>query len=350
MNPWSAIAPAWSVALEEDVLVVQRDSGAPSRTAGESAAQLAGVQESLDPALLRLATAPHARVGDASAELTQTRIRLESALRPRDMGALVTGTHPFAGAAEPTLGLRVRVALPDGEAAVRASDGLRRHLPALLAVAGNSPFRRGRDTGFASSRAALLSNRPGTGIPPAWHHYAAYLRVVAALSLMAAPPRWDVLLQPSTGMLEVRLLDGQTRVADAAALAALVQCLVRMHADPLSPVAPAGLPRILDDNRLAAARNGIDAALVEDRDGSPRPVRLTLEHLVDSCLPVADELGCVHELIDVTRLMAAPGAERQRAAARRGPRRSAALQAVVAALNREFAPADEQPAYRRLAA
>ena len=125
-----------------------------------------------------------------------------------------------------------------------------------------------------------------------------------------------------------------------------------MHADPLSPVAPAVPPRILDDNRLTAARNGIGAALVEDRDGSRRPVRLTLEHLVDSCLPVADELGCVHELIDVTRLMTAPGAERQRAfaSARRGPRRFAALQAVVAALNKEFASAGEQPAYRRLAA
>jgi carboxylate-amine ligase len=247
--------------------------------------------------------------------------------------------------------------VPDADDSARALDGIRRHLPALVALAGNSPLRRGRDTGFASSHLVLLSTPPRTGIPPAIHFYAACVRVVAALCALARRPpaaaiRWDASLQPSTGTLEVRMLDAQTRVHDAAALAALVQCLVRMHADPLSPVAPAGSPRMLEDNCLLATRDGTDAMLAVDRAGTRRHVRVMLEHLVDASLPAAGELGCLTELIDVTRLITAPGAQRQRAlfAARRGGRRSANLRALVAGLHDQFTSTNAHRPDQRLAA
>ena len=60
---------------------------------------------------------------------------------------------------EPTFALHVHVAVPDPELAVRAYNGMRAHIPVLLALAANSPFTRGRDSGLASAP-ARRSSRP----------------------------------------------------------------------------------------------------------------------------------------------------------------------------------------------
>ena len=60
-------------------------------------------------------------------------------------------------AATPVAGMHVHVGMPDPETAIRAYNGLRRHLPLLQALAANSPFRDDRDAGVhppACSRCA----------------------------------------------------------------------------------------------------------------------------------------------------------------------------------------------------
>ena len=54
--------------------------------------------------------------------------------------------------ANPVGGLHIHVGMPDPETAIRVFNGLRRHLPLLQALAANSPFRHGHDTGLASAR------------------------------------------------------------------------------------------------------------------------------------------------------------------------------------------------------
>src|SRR5947208_3413776 len=67
--------------------------------------------------------------------------------------------------ATPVSALHVHVGMPDAETAIRSLNGLRRHLPLLEAVAANSPFRHGRDTGLASARALTLRGWPRSGAP-----------------------------------------------------------------------------------------------------------------------------------------------------------------------------------------
>ena len=54
--------------------------------------------------------------------------------------------------------------MPDAETAIRVFNGLRRHLPLLQALAANSPFRHGRDTGLASAREVTLRGWPRSGV------------------------------------------------------------------------------------------------------------------------------------------------------------------------------------------
>ena len=182
----------------------------------------------------------------------------DGARAARRSARAVAGTHPFTlwedvevspGARyqflyssmrelarrEPTFGLHVHVAVPDPEQAVRAYNRMRAHLPLLLALSGNSPFWQGRDTGLCSMRTPLFQAFPRVGIPREFRSYADYVEGIDVLLRCDAFPEptflwWDVRLQPRFGTLEVRVMDAQTRVADTAAIAALVQCLVRLEA------------------------------------------------------------------------------------------------------------------------
>jgi glutamate---cysteine ligase / carboxylate-amine ligase len=364
-NADAASAP-WTVGVEEEVMLVSPETWLPISRCEDVLAALPSelaecARAETHGSALELATVPHATVGAAVAELTDLRAALAHTLDELGMRAAVSGTHPTArwedvhvspGARyqyvlasmrelarrEPTFGLHVHVAVPDPESAVRALNAMRLHLPVLLALSGNSPFWQGRDSGLASARTPAFQAFPRTG-PPRWFgNYAEYVEAVDVLVRCDAFPEptflwWDARLQPAFGTLEVRVMDAQTRVEDTAALAALVQCLVRLEATagPIEPTA-ADAPEVVAENRFIAARDGMDAALVEPPAWGRRPVGDRLARMLAACGPVARALGCVAELSEVPALAERPGAARQRAIAAR----VGTLEGLVEALSAEF--------------
>ena len=119
-------------------------------------------------------------------------------------------------------------------------------------------------------------------------------------------------------------MDAQTRIRDTAALAALVQCLVRLEAlDGMAEPELRHAPEVLDENRFLAARDGIHAQLLDPQRDRCVPASGRLATLVDACWPHARALGCERELAMLAHLAGDPGAARQRAIAseRTRPRR-----------------------------
>ena len=293
--------------------------------------------------VVELKTDPHSKVAAAAAELARLRRSLDDWLAD-ELGLRVAaaGTHPLAAGGtttvsqrpryreiaatmqvlarrEPTMALHVHVSVPDGDTAVRALDGLRSHLPLLLALSANSPYWRGEDSGFASMRTPVFGMFPRVGIPRRFGTYGDYVRAVDQLLQADAVPEpgflwWDVRLQPRLGTVEVRIMDSQSRVADTAALAALVHCLVCRcaHLDRPGDAAP----EVLEENRFLAARDGMAARLIEPRSGRRRGIRGAVTELLADCESLAAGLGCAAELRTVAALAADPGAARQRRCAR----------------------------------
>jgi carboxylate-amine ligase len=74
---------------------------------------------------------------------------------------------------------------------------------------------------------------------------------------------------------------------------------------------------VIAENRFLAARDGMDANLVDPLSGERVSARALLETTIAACLPHAEELGCDDELLCLLGLAAANGAERQRATERR---------------------------------
>jgi len=224
---------------------------------------------------------------------------------------------------EPTFALHVHVGLPSGEAGIAAFNRLRAHVPLLLALSANSPFWQGRDTGLASARTPLFQAFPRVGIPRAFGSYGEYVRAVDLLLDCGAFPDptylwWDVRPQPKLGTVELRIMDAQSTLAATAALVALVQSLVRLElVDGHADAALVHAPEVLDENRFLAARDGVDAELVDPVRGRAVSVRDVAIELMSACAPHATKLGCARELELLGDLLDHPGPARQRRLAAR---------------------------------
>jgi glutamate---cysteine ligase / carboxylate-amine ligase len=107
-------------------------------------------------------------------------------------------------------------------------------------------------------------------------------------------------------------MDAQTRVRDVTPVVALIQSLVchELEGEP-SSVVPS--PEVLAENRFLAARDGMDARLIDPEAPRLVPVREMLDSLLADCRQAAVGLGCAGALDQVWRLATANGAERQRA-------------------------------------
>jgi glutamate---cysteine ligase / carboxylate-amine ligase len=288
-------------------------------------------------AVMEIATGVHSRVGDAVGELVRLRERVARALAAQGLRAAVAGTHPSAVARdtllsshpryreigdsmrvlarrEPTMATHVHVGVATPERAVRLLNRLRAHVPLLLALSANSPFWRGRPSGFASTRTTLFDAFPRSGLPRRFRGYADWVATVERLlrSGAIADPSylwWDVRLQPRYGTVEVRIMDGQSCVEDLAGVVALVQALARLElARPDDPGPLLRTTELIEENRFLAARDGIAARLIDLRSGERVPAIEQLERLLDACRPHARLLRCERELAIVQRLLGRNGA------------------------------------------
>jgi glutamate---cysteine ligase / carboxylate-amine ligase len=319
----------WSLAHEIDRVLTEIEPELESHVTAET-----------HKSALELRTGSHREVRSLAAEVFALRGRLDRSLRALGLRAAAAGTHPFAvwqetevgtGARqrrvydsmralarrEPTFGLHVHVGVSSPARAIELYNRLLPHLPLLLALSVNSPLWQGRATGLGSARTPLFQAFPRTGIPRPFGHYRDWVHAVDVLlrSDAFADPTflwWDVRPQPRLGTVEVRILDAQTTTAETVALVALVQSLARLElSEGYAPRELLDMPEVIEENRFLAARDGMEAELIDPLLERRVPARGQLEQLVAACLPHARELGCEAELATVAALAERTGAQRQ---------------------------------------
>ncbi|HMD57600.1 MAG TPA: YbdK family carboxylate-amine ligase [Solirubrobacteraceae bacterium] len=366
--PWARWSGAgrerYTIGVEEELMLLDASDLTLAQTSDALRARFSTeLLEHTGPethaAVLELKTDIHSGVARAGAQLARLRQQLSGELRAMGLCAASAGTYPLIAKEEiqlsagaryraladsmrslarrtPTMALHVHVGVPDPEDAIRVLNGLRASVPLLLALSANSPFCEGRDGGFASERTTIFQRFPRTGIPRTFAGYAEYIQAVDGLIGSGAIPDpsflwWDVRLQPALGTVEVRVMDAQVNVVDSAALVALVQSLARLELEGDTPASQSS-PEVLAENRFLAARDGMDASLIEPGEQRLTPVWETIESTMASCLPHAEALGCSAQLENVARLAVANGADRQR----RRACEAADLHGMLEALTQDF--------------
>ena len=201
----------------------------------------------------------------------------------------------------PTCALHVHVGMPDAEAAIRAFNGLRAHLPLLQALAANSPFWHGRDSGLASARAQVFRALPRSEIPAAFASFDEYAERVEALAAAGDLPDytflwWDIRPHPVLGTLEVRSMDSQSSLATSRASR---RSSTRSRGAAAEEHGPWEHREVLMESSFRAARDGLDATLWHD--GALRPVPEIARAAVQLARPYARELGSDAALEEIER-------------------------------------------------
>ena len=336
------VSPPLTIGVEEELLLVdgmQRLVPEAERVIeGLDPAAREAVSTEIFAAQIELKTGICGAPAAAATELGD----LRAAVRATGVGLLGAGIHPDDGGeaqlvrkprydvvkedlasllSTPPSGLHVHVGMPDPETAVRVANAMRLRLPMLAALAANSPYRDGADSGLASARAAEVSAYPRFEIPRAFRDYAEFLAVADQLVEAAGVDDytyiwWDVRPHPNLGTVEVRGMDVQPSAAANAAFAALIQALAAREVE---------LPSLSDLQREAleesyyqAGRYGMEARLMVD-GGEAVPAPEVAARALEEARPYADDLDGAGALAEVERILAeGNGADRQRAAFERG--------------------------------
>jgi carboxylate-amine ligase len=361
-----ASGQSYTVGIEEEVMLIdpadwslaQRSEELLPRVSPDLGARLA---RETHAAVIELTGLPHHDAMEVGREVAALRGALDAELAAHGIRAASGGTHPCANwtetevsggeryrlvyesmrelaRREPTCALHVHVGVSDPDRAIALQNRLRVHVPLLLALSANSPYWQGRDSGLASVRTPIFQAFPRVGIPRAFASYAEYVETIDELLRCDAIPEptflwWDVRCQPRFGTVEVRVMDAQATATDTAALVALVQTIAHLELE-------AGYvddhliqaTEILDENRFLAARDGMQASLIDPVAERRVPAMELLERLLEAGREHAQALGCEPMLDLVRGLAREPGAARQRALAEAN-----GIECIVATLSDRFA-------------
>jgi carboxylate-amine ligase len=338
--------PSYTIGIEEELMILDAET-LTLANAIEGVLEEYGDDGDVKPELLEsvleIATDPQPDTRAAGEQLRTLRRAVVEAAGRRDLTIGSSGTHPFAmwedqrvsarpryrdliaslrfvARQEIIFGLHVHVGVDDPDKAIHVANGMRVHIPVLLALSANSPFWRADDTGLASARMPIFRTFPRTGIPPfydGWEDFRNRIGFMVDSGVIEDYTFlwYDVRPHPNFGTVEVRAMDAQTRVEHTLALAALIQAMVK----ELSEHFEAGKRlsdypyEMLDENKWLAARHGLDGELVDLPERRLVPAKELVRRLYDRLREHADDLGSAAELEGIEDILHhGNGAQRQR--------------------------------------
>jgi carboxylate-amine ligase len=339
--------PSYTIGIEEELMIVDGETyelvnaieslldDAPEGEDGD-------IKPELMESVLEIATKPAANAAEAGTQLRALRGQVSDLAARRGLAIGSAGTHPFAlwedqriaartryrelvsalrfvARQELIFGLHVHVGLDDPDKAIHVANGMRVHLPVLLALSANSPFWRGDGTGMASTRMPIFRAFPRVGVPPPYRDWADYERQIEFMVSSGVMEDYtylwyDVRPHPKLGTVEIRACDAQTRVEHTLGLAALIQAMVKELSEHFEAGRHLGeYPwQMLDENRWLASRHGLEGELVDLPSNERIATRALTQRLVDRLREHAQDLGSAGELEGIDDLLVrGNGAARQ---------------------------------------
>lgn len=365
--------PTFTLGIEEEYLLVDRESGAlitdaPRAMLPECEELLEGqVTPEFLQSQIEVGTRPLASLHEARADLAHLRRTVSEVAGRHGLAIIAASTHPFATWTEQQLtdkerylalardlqavirrlmicGMHIHVGVEDDDLRIDLMGQVSYILPHLLALTTSSPFWEGADTGLKSYRLALWDGMPRSGLPEDFGSFGEFQRQLEALVDAgviedATKVWWDVRPSARFPTLEVRIPDMCTLLDDAICVAALYRCWLRMlYRLRLRNQRWRRYALLLvNENRWRAQRYGFEQGLIDWGKRAIVPYPELLDELLELIGEDAEHFDCVEQVRHArTILRRGTSAHRQRrvyqAAKDGGADDAEALQAVVHAL------------------
>jgi carboxylate-amine ligase len=322
--------PSYTLGIEEELMIVDAetlDLVNSIETLLEEVPETTGdVKPELMESVLEIATTPVRNTREAGLQLHELRRVTQVTAQQRGLTLGAAGTHPFAmwedqrivarsryrdlvaalrfvARQELIFGVHVHVGVDDPDKAIHIANGMRVHIPLLLALSANSPFWRADRTGLLSTRTPIFRAFPRVGIPPTYKDWEDYQKQVGFMIdsrvIEDYTYLWyDVRPHPNFGTVEIRVADAQTRLEHTLGLAALIQAMVKEIGEHFD--AGKRLSRypheMIDENKWLAARHGLDGNLVDLPKKERVPTAALARRVLDRVREHAQDLGSEAEL------------------------------------------------------
>ena len=374
--------PAWTIGIEEEYLLVERDSGALIRTQPRGLIEKVGslrhgiVSPELFSSQIEIGTQVCESIQDLRAEIGLLRIAVSEAAAEYGLAPIACSTHPFSRWEDQQVtqkqrylalaedlqgvisrlvisGMHVHVGIEDPELRIDLMGQVSYFLPHLLALSTSSPFWEGRNTGMKSYRMSIFGAMPRTGLPEhfgSWVDYQRHVEVLVRAGIIEDSSKvwWDVRPSARYPTLEMRVTDLPTKMEDSIALAATYVCILRMlwRLRVENQRWRIYTNFLVSENLWRAQRYGVSDTLIDFGKGTLVPFTDLMEELIELVRPDAEALGCVKEVEHIrTICQRGTSADRQlavyREALEAGATPGEAIESVVQMLMREtMAPPD----------
>ena len=339
--------PAWSMGIEEEYLLVERESGAliteqPSGILEKVADLHHGlVARELFSSQLEIGTGICTDFKHLRADIGLLRLAVTEAAGDYGLAPIAASSHPFAHPHQQKVtegeryqaladdlqgvsrglvisGLHVHVGIEDPDLRIDLMNQVTYFLPHLLALSTSSPFWEGRNTGLKSYRMAMFRSLPRTGLPEkfdSWAEYRRHVEVLVQAGVIEDSSKvwWDIRPSERYPTLEMRVTDLPTRMEDTIAVAAMYVCLLRMlwrlKVENRRWRSYANF--LVSENLWRAERYGIGDRLIDFGKGELVPMPDLVEEMIELVRPDAEALDCVTE-IEHTRTICQRGTSADR--------------------------------------
>ncbi|MFF9088345.1 glutamate--cysteine ligase [Streptomyces sp. NPDC014991] len=316
-----------TVGVEEELLLVDPDSGDPKALAAPVLARAAQddpgqdvFEKELFGQMLEFATHPQSDMTALGDEIV--RCRKEAARHAGQIGCGVAALASSPLPVSPSLsmnerykwlaerygvptreqlvcGCHVHVSVESDEEGVAVLDRIRPWLPVFRAISANSPFWQGRDTDYHSYRSRVWERWPSAGPTelfgsPERYHGRVTDMVATGAVLDEGMVYFSARLSAAYPTVEIRVSDVCLNAETAVLIATLIRALVETAARDWRAGRPP-LDHSVSLLRLAdwqAARFGLDQELLDPVTLRPRPapevLRSLLEHAGDALADSGD--------------------------------------------------------------
>ncbi|MFC5889952.1 glutamate--cysteine ligase [Kitasatospora sp. CM 4170] len=346
-----------TVGVEEEFLLVDRHTRLPVERAPQVIAAAAGVlgdrvQNEFFPVQVEVCSRPAARLADLRADLADLRSVVAEAAADAGCLLVASGTPVLSGPGPGPVtdspryrrmatryagvldgydgalcGCHVHLGTEGRGQALALCNHLRPWLPVVQALAVNSPFSGGRDSGFASWRTVQWSRWPTVGPPPvldeAQYEALADALVECGVLLDRRMIYWYARPSEHVPTLEVRIADVNADLDTVLLLAGLLRGLAAVLLDEIRAGRPApALPHgLVGAAHWQAARTGLSGDGVDPCTGRHTPMAVLADRLLERAAPglaAAGDLATVESALARLRALGTGAARQRRALQRHG--------------------------------
>ncbi|MFH1194704.1 MAG: carboxylate-amine ligase [bacterium] len=281
-------------------------------------------------------------IKEAKNEVIRLRKDLAGVAAKHGLKIAASGTHPFSrwedqaitqhprylgvvedmqqvARANLIFGLHVHVGIDDKELAIHVMNAARYFLPHIYALSTNSPFWKGRNTGFKSYRAKIFDRFPRTGIPDYFANrgdFDYYVNMLVKTKCIEDATKiwWDIRPHPKYPTLEFRVCDIPLLWEETVALAALIQAVTAKLYKLIRQNLGFRLYRraLINENKWRASRYGVEGKMIDFGKQEEVETKSLIYELLDFVDDVLDELDSREEIAFVHKMLEmGTGARRQ---------------------------------------